>query len=225
VTTDIKEPLVIKQLVMSAAVVASLTALPAHAQQGIAYLSSGGYALGGSSIATTAAWTGQSALSGFSGYGQINWNGRCLAGKGKGQPLAWEACRNDASQRWKFQNRQLNNEQGWCADVEGGRSGANVRVVSWDCNSRAANQKWTAHYMKPWQVFATSIWNPQVRAAFEANAQKLKVGDRISLTTGNLVAAGGGNLVAAGGGNLIGNDGSTLVAAGGGNLVAAGGGN
>lgn len=167
--------------------------------------------------AVTANWQGQSRLQGFTGYGQIKYNGQCLTGRQGGQPLRWENCAGrDPAQTWSLQGRKLNNEGGWCADVEGARNGAGVRVLAYKC-SGAGNQQWNAHRVEAASTAAARISNPAVRAEFLKNAQSARAGAVISTSTGKLVAAGGGNLVAAGGGNL--------VAAGGGNLVAAGGGN
>lgn len=196
----------------------ALTSVSAGAAN-IAYISSsGGYMLNSNgNTAATANWTGQPPIQGFSGYGQINMSGRCLTGKAGSQPLTLEACRGgDKAQIWSLKGGKLNNEGGWCADVEGNRGGAGVRVMAWQC-SGAANQKWAAHYVESAQVTASRISNAAVKSVFLQTAQSAKQGDVISLATGKLVASGGGNLVASGGGNV--------VASGGGNLVASGGGN
>ena len=189
----------------------------AHAS-GIGYISSSsGYVLHMSgSTAVTADWKGQAPIQGFSGYGQIKMDGRCLTGRNGNQPLTWEGCGNDAAQRWKLSGGQLNNEGGWCADVEGARGGAGVRVLAWKC-SGSSNQKWRSHPIVSAQTAAARISDPNVKNTFLSNASRASAGQLISTRTGQLVAAGGGN--------LIGNDGSTMVAAGGGNMVAAGGGN
>ncbi len=96
---------------------------PAYAQS-VGYISSSsGYMLHMSgSTAVTANWSGQAPISGFTGYGQIKMNGRCLTGKNGNQPLTWEGCNSsERAQKWSLQNRTLRNEGGWCADVEGGR--------------------------------------------------------------------------------------------------------
>lgn len=195
-------------------------ALAAHtaAANNIAYLSSSnGYMLhssGGSAV--TADWRGQSALDGFSGYGQIRLNGQCLGGKDN-QPLRWEGCRSgDKSQVWAFNNGKLNNELGWCADVEGGRNGAGVRVLAWNC-SGSSNQRWKAHQLQSAQSVAARLGNSAAGKALVDTARVARPGEVISLATGRVVAAGSANVVAAGGGNVI--------AAGGGNVIAPGGGN
>jgi Ricin-type beta-trefoil lectin domain len=202
---------------IGAALVLSGVCVVAHAS-GIGYISSSsGYLLHMSgSTAVTADWKGQAPIQGFSGYGQIKMNERCLTGRTGNQPLTWEGCGNDAAQRWKLSGGQLNNEGGWCADVEGARGGAGVRVMAWKC-SGSSNQKWRTHPVVSAQTAASRISDPNVKATFLANAAKASAGALISTRTGQMVAAGGGN--------LIGNDGSTMVAAGGGNMVAAGGGN
>lgn len=191
---------------------------PASAQS-IGYISSSsGYMLHMSgNTAVTANWSGQAPISGFTGYGQIQMNGRCLTGRNGNQPLTWEGCNgSDRSQKWSLQNRTLKNEGGWCADVEGGRGGAGARVMAWNCNGQG-NQKWGRHIVENYKAVASRISNQTIRSNFERNASKASAGAVISTTTGNLVSPGGGNMVAAGGGNM--------VAAGGGNMVAAGGGN
>lgn len=185
----------------------------------ITYISSAsGYMLynaGGGAV--TANWQGQPPLGGFTGYGQIHLNGQCLTGKAASQQLRWEACRGgDKSQVWALANRRLNNEAGWCADVEGNRAGAGVRVLAYKC-SGAINQQWNAHTAVAAQTAAARISNAAVRTEFLRNAQSARPGAVISLATGKVIAAGGGNVIAAGGGNVI--------AAGGGNVIAAGGGN
>jgi hypothetical protein len=185
----------------------------------IAYISSSsGYMLNNSGgTAVTANWAGQAPIQGFSGYGQIQMNGQCLTGKTGNQPLTWEGCRGgDKSQIWSLSNRKLNNEGGWCADVEGNRGGAGVRVLAWKC-SGAGNQQWGSHYVESAQATASRISNAAVRSTFLSTVQGARPGAIISLSTGKLIGQDGGGLVAAGGGNI--------VAAGGGNIVAAGGGN
>lgn len=184
----------------------------------IAYISSSsGYVLDdGRGAAVTANWNGQRPLSGFGGYGQVRLNGRCLTGNGPaGQQLRWDACRNgDKAQVWALDNKQLNNELGWCADVEGNRNGAGVRVLAWKC-SRAVNQQFKAHHVVSAQSAASRIADPAVRQAFLQTAQTARPGSAISLQTGRLIGLDGGTLIAAGGMNMI--------AAGNGNLIAAGG--
>lgn len=184
---------------------------------GIGYISSAsGYMLHMSgSTAVTADWRGQKPIDGFSGYGQIKMNNLCLTGSTGGQPLTWLRCADMPAQRWKLKDGQLNNEGGWCADVEGSRNGAGVRVVAWNC-TKANNQKWRSHPLVPASAVALQIKDPVVRETFQRNSIVAKPGDVLSTVTGEKVASGG-NMVAAGGGNM--------VAAGGGNMVAAGGGN
>lgn len=182
----------------------------------ISYIStSGGYMVHASgSTAVTANWQGQAPIQGFGGYGQITVNGNCLTQHNEGQPLTWEACRNDKSQRWSLSGGKLNNENGWCADVQGNRGGAGVPVIAWKC-SGAANQQFKAHRIQ--SAASVNIADPQIKAKFVQAAQTAAPGTIISTTTGQIVAQGGGNIVAQGGGNI--------VAQGGGNIVAQGGGN
>lgn len=194
----------------------TLAAASSHAA-GVAYISSSsGYLLhqsGGAAV--TAKWNGQAPIQGFAGYGRIQINGQCLSARQGGQPLRWEGCSNgDKSQIWALNGSKLNNELGWCADVEGGRGGAGVRVLAWQC-SGAGNQQWRAHRDESAQSVAGRIAQPQARAAFVKNASSAQPGSIISLSTGQVVSAGGANVIASGGGNVI--------ATGGGNVVAAGG--
>lgn len=183
----------------------------------IAYISSaGGYLLYGSSGATLANWVGQAPIS-FSGYGQIKQGGQCLTGSTGGQQLRWEGCRGgDKGQIWALNGTKLNNELGWCADVERGNQSAGTRVLAFQCNG-GNNQQWRSHAAKSAQSVAGSISNPAVRNKFLETAKSARPGTLISLATGNVVSAGGANVVSAGGANV--------VSAGGGNVVSAGGAN
>lgn len=208
-----------KKLVAVTLIATSALTSVAAVAANIAYISSSsGYMLNSSgSTAATANWTGQAPIQGFTGYGQINMNGSCLTGKTGNKPLTLEGCRSgDKSQIWSLKGGKLNNEGGWCADVEGNRSGAGVRVMAWQC-SGAPNQKWAAHVVEAAQATASRISNAAVKSVFLQTAKSAKQGDVISLATGKIVASGGGNIVASGGGNV--------VASGGGNIVASGGGN
>lgn len=206
----------IKQIALSAAFAATLTSLPAQAA-GIAYISSAtGYVLGGGGIATTAPWSGQRSLSGFNGYGQINWNSRCLTGRTGGQPLTWESCQGGPAQTWKLSNQRLNNEVGWCADVEGNRNGPNVRVMAWKCTGDI-NQRWHSQKFITIKDAVANVRDAKAAAELEKNAKNAPVGALIDPKSGALIGNDGSTLNASNKGNL--------VAAGGGNLVAAGGGN
>jgi len=194
--------------------VASTSALASE----VAYISSSsGYMLHNSSgRAVTRNWDGASAIQGFGGYGAIRLDGQCLTGNAGQQPLRWEPCRGgDKSQVWALNGRKLNNELGFCADVEGNRGGAGVTVMAWSCTG-AANQQWKSHGRESAQAFATRmIRDAGVRSAFVSSAQSAPPGAVISVATGRVVSAGGGNVVSAGGANV--------VSAGGGNVVSAGG--
>ncbi|TFY97734.1 ricin-type beta-trefoil lectin domain protein [Ramlibacter humi] len=196
----------------------AFAAATAHAGGPVNYISSSsGYMLHMSgNSAVTANWQGQAPIQGFSGYGTIQVNGRCLTGRAAHAPLTWEACKGDQPQKWSLSGGRLKNEGGWCADVQGNRGGAGVPVLAWDCTG-AVNQQWRSHYTETAQAAAAKIANPQVRAEFLKNATSAAPGTVISTSTGKIVAQGGGNIVAQGGGNI--------VAQGGGNIVAQGGGN
>jgi len=205
-------------MLRSAAAAASLALAGLSAQAAdIVYISSAsGYLLHNSGgAAVTAPWNGQAVVQGFSGYGQVRIGGQCLTGRSPNQQLRWEGCKDgDKSQRWSLANRKLNNELGFCADVEGNRSGAGVRVLAWNC-SGASNQQWKAHHRETAQSYAMRINDPAVRAEFIKNAQAASPGTIISIANGRVIAPGGGNVIAPGGANV--------VSAGGGNVVSAGG--
>jgi hypothetical protein len=181
-------------------------------------------------------------------YGQITLgNGDCLQGGAqKGAGVTAQPCANTPHQKWGFQSDgSLRNEAGWCADIEGAKRDAGTRVISWDCNGGAGNQKWypavtaKSAYLGLADLAALSKRTRGTTSIL--SSPSFSTSNMVAAGGGNLVAAGGGNMVAAGGGNLvgndgasivfggagslIGNDGSTLVAAGAGNMVAAGGGN
>ena len=181
----------------------------------IAYIStSGGYMVhNGGGNAVTADWRGQAPLS-FGGYGELKLNGQCLTQHNEGQALKWEGCRNDKSQKWSLNGGRLNNEGGWCADVQGNRSGAGVPVIAWKCTG-AVNQQFKGHRIQ--SAASLNIPNPQIKAKVVQLAQSVAPGTVISTATGGIVASGAGNIVASGAGNV--------VAAGAGNIVASGAGN
>jgi hypothetical protein len=187
--------------IVGAAAILALAASQVRAAE-VAYISSSsGYVLAGNGTATTASWMGQAPLSGFSGYGLIQMNGKCLAGRTGGQPLTWEACRGDAAQKWSLSNKRLNNEGGWCADVEGNRSGPNVRVLAYKCSGQI-NQQWNAHFRETAQTAAASILNKNVQATFLQTAAFAKLGDTISTMTGQIISHDSGGLISQDGGGL-----------------------
>jgi hypothetical protein len=200
---------------------ASLTAMAGD----IGYISSsGGYMLHGSGAAELADWRGQAPLA-FSGYGQIRQDGKCLTGATGGQQLRWDACRNgDKSQIWALNGSRLNNEIGWCADVERGKQAAGTRILAYQCNG-GENQQWRGHATQSARTVAAHISDPTLRAKFLATVNAVRPGTMISLATGQAVAAGGANVVAAGGANVVASGGANVIAAGGGNVVASGGAN
>lgn len=191
--------------------------------QEIAYLSSAsGYMLHQSgNIAVMAIWNGQRPITGFSGYGQIRMNDRCLAGRNGGQPLTWEGCaRGDRAQIWGFSNGRLNNELGWCADVEGNRGGSGVRVLAWQC-SGAINQRWKRHDVVSGAQVVSRIREPNTRAQVDNFARTAQPGQalRLSAAQASQLPA---ELIGLDGATLIGLDGATLISAGGQNFVAKG---
>jgi hypothetical protein len=208
---------IIRNLACAAFAMAALAAPVALAGE-VAYIASAsGFMLHKQgAAAVTRNWDGAASIQGFSGYGAIRIDGQCLTGNGSDQQLRWEGCRSaDKGQIWRLSGRKLNNELGWCADVQGNRNGAGVPVLAYKCNG-AGNQQWKALEKESAQGFAArKIPDQAVSRVFIATAQSAAAGTLISTATGRVVAAGGGNAVAAGGGNVI--------AAGGGNVVAAGG--
>ena len=197
---------------------ACLSSAAVYAADIVYISSSSGYMIhNNGGIAVTANWQGQAPIQGFGGYGAIHINGQCLTGRQGNQPLRWESCRQgDKSQVWKLSGGRLNNEGGWCADVEDNRGGAGVRVLAWQC-SGAGNQRFRGHSIQPASTVANRIQNPTVRNEFLRSAQSARFGQGISMTSGKLIGQDGASLIGDGGG--------TIVAAGGGNIVAAGGGN
>lgn len=150
---------------------------------------------------------------GFSGYGAVRVGAECLDTQGEGKALVMRACRNAPGQRWGYDQakRQFKNEEGWCADIEGGRRDRGTPVIAWRCSDAATNQKWSQGRVLPISQAGTLGLNA-------AQLQKLQGADQfINRNGGSIVGNAGGNIVAAGAGNI--------VAAGGGNIVAAGAGN
>jgi hypothetical protein len=183
-----------------------------RAQNAIQYLSSStGYVLhrSGSNSATVVPWQGQKPITQFTGYGQIAMDGSCLTGATGNRALTWEGCRNtDPAQRWGFQGGRLRNERGWCADLEGGRSGPNVTVLAWNC-SGAANQVWKAHYAVSASNVLPKVADAVLRQQLTAKIATAPAGQRIVLTPAEVAA-----LRSAGAANIIGLDGATMVSAG-----------
>lgn len=205
---------------ISSALLLAVLCLPttSGASEGVGYVSSAsGYMLHQSgSSAVTANWSGQSPIEGFAGYGPLRLAGRCLTAKGPaGQVLTWEACRSgDKAQVWALSRGRLNNELGWCADVEGNRAGAGVRVIAWQC-SGAVNQRWKGHPLVRADSVASRIADPAARRQFVDNASRAAPGQLISLESGQLVGPDANNVRRAAG--------NVMVAAGRGQLIAAGG--
>ena len=109
---------------------------------------------------------------------------------------------------------RLNNELGWCADVEGNRGGAGARVIAWQCHG-GVNQRWKSHPLVRADSVASRIADPAVRRRFVDNAQSAAPGQLISVANGQLIGVDGGTMRRAAG--------SVMVAAGRGQLIAAGG--
>lgn len=197
-----------------AGLLVSCTAL-AQAQSIVYLSSSSGYMLHrNGNTAVTADWRGQAPISGYSGYGAIRMDNLCLTGRNGNQPLSWESCRQgDKSQTWGYRNGRLNNELGWCADVEGNRRGAGVRVMAWSC-SGAVNQTWKVHRPVSLSSVLPQVRDPAARQAIENSARSARPGQPLPLTPAQLQQLPPG-LIQATGGSLIGLDGATLIGAGG----------
>ena len=133
-------------------------------------------------VAVMGPWQGQSPIQGFSGYGQVHWNGLCLTAAGVGRPLQWAGCRfGERAQVWKLAARQLANETGQCAERAGPVPGA--RVVAQPCRDDAA-QRWTSLDSAPAQSLAGTIADPVARARFLRAAAAMPAGTVISLESG-----------------------------------------
>jgi len=187
----------------------SLAVHHACAQSAIHYISSStGFVLhrsGNKAVVTQ--WQGQKPIERFTGYGQIKMDGFCLTGNTGNKPLTWETCRNnDPGQRWSFDKGRLRNERGWCADLEGGRGGANVPVLAWNC-SGAGNQVWRAHYPVDLTRTIASISNLAMQKQLDQKIKGSPPGAQINFTPAEKKA-----LEAAG---LIGIDAASLISAGG----------
>jgi hypothetical protein len=141
----------------------------------------------------------------FSGYGPISQGGRCLQGTGRGNPVTLQPCNNTADQKWAFNGQQLNNEGGWCADIERESKSPGARVIAYNCKN-SVNQHWRKGVI---------VSGPQVGLSASATTalqrRPPQPGSVVDMRTGNIIAAGGGNVIAQGGGNII--------AAGGGNFI------
>ncbi len=189
-----------------------------HAAE-IAYLSSSsGYMLHEArGQAVTSNWAGQQPLQGFNGYGAVRQANKCLTGRGPaGQALTWDRCQpGDRNQAWALSSSRLVNEAGWCADVEGNRGGAGVRVVAWQC-SGASNQRWKAHLVESADARASRMADQAAANRLRENAARAPAGRLIDLRTGELIGVDGGTMRKAAGAQVG-------VTAGGGKLIAAGG--
>lgn len=161
---------------------------------------------GGLSIALCSSQAAQQFT--FSGYGAIRQGSACLDAAGEGKPLAVKPCNNSKTQKWGMKpDGQLNNEQGWCADIKGASRSAGAAVIAWKCNGQS-NQKWVRAQLRP----VSSL-----PAAAQAQVRNAPVGSGFRVSGGSVIASGAANVIASGAGNVI--------AAGGGNIIASGGAN
>lgn len=195
-------------------------------------------------------------------YGTIQLRGLCLGTDGsnpEGRGLRWETCRvkatasardpcrNEPDQCWKLQTSgQLNNEQGWAADVEGQSRSNGARVIAYKY-SGGNNQNWGEGFLSTTvdayassanlnivgkaQLKAFDTYVSSNRASIVASgggnviatgSGKLVVageGNFVHVVMGNIVAAGAGNIVSGGAGNIVSGGADNIIAAGAGNLV------
>lgn len=180
-------------------IIASLVFQVAHAQRTIQYLSSStGFVLHRSgSTAVVSQWQGQKPIAQFNGYGQISMDGFCLTGNNGENPLTWEPCRDDPGQRWGLENGRLRNERGWCADLEGGRGGANVRVLAWKCHG-GDNQKWKSHYVESASDYISKIQDANIRKSLTSKIANASPGQMVTLTKAEeaaLIQVGGSKVI------------------------------
>src|SRR4051812_18107146 len=178
---------------------------PAHAAVG--YIATAGglllHANGDEAVLT--AWTGQSPIQGFSGYGRIHLEGRCLTGRTEGAPLRWEGCRlGDKGQVWKFIGDRLSNELEHCAEVEDGPA-AKVRVLAQVCTGQRS-QRWKPLATESAEDVAVRIADPLLRTVFLRSIAAAKAGVVVSLASGQVVRsapAACGMVVHLGGGTVV----------------------
>ncbi|MCG2593543.1 RICIN domain-containing protein [Ramlibacter sp. XY19] len=153
--------------------------------------------------AVLAAWNRQSPIQGFSGYGRIHLEGRCLTARAEGAPLRWEGCRlGDKAQVWKLIGDRLSNELEHCAEVL-----ASGRVQAQACNGETG-QRWKGLQTEGAEDVARGIADPLVRRMFLRTVAAAPAGGLVSLTTGlpvQFVVAGAldGVVVHLGGGTVV----------------------
>ena len=203
---------------------ATAISLPAAAQN-IGYISSAsGFMLYRSgNIAITANWQGQKPITNFSGYGSITMDRLCLTGARGQQPLTWAKCvKGSQAQTWKYSNGKLNNEFGWCADVEGNRTSAGARVLAWKCHNES-NQRWKAHRVVSGASTLKKVRSPVTRKKINDFLNASKPGQTLILEKSDIVDLKDSGLIGLDGASIIGLDGASLISAGGMNLISAGG--
>ena len=157
-------------------------------------------------------------------YGELLVGGRCLTSTGSGKVLTATSCNGSRAQKWIVTAQGvLRNEEGFCADVEGG-GGQGSRVLAWSCNN-ASNQRWgLAKFMSALQAANQGLLNRSALPSLNSARAGL------SINANGVVSAGGANVVSAGGANVVSAGGANVVSAGGANVlvpvsgvVAAGG--
>lgn len=213
---------VVRVCALFAAFIATYAAAPAHAANSVIASHYAGLCIqisGSGAVTAKCTATGAQQFA-FSGYGVIQHGGKCLTGTGDTKQLFLAPCKSgNKDQKWGFQkNGQLNNEGGWCADIERESKNSGARVISYKCKG-STNQKWRLGEV----LAAKSIKG--MPPATVASLQRAQPGQVVDLKSGKLIGQDGGSIVASGGGNIVAAGAGNLVASGGGNIVAAGGGN
>ncbi|MDQ6621180.1 MAG: ricin-type beta-trefoil lectin domain protein [Pseudomonadota bacterium] len=158
----------------------------------------------------------------FTGYGQIKSHDRCLTSHGKGAALTWASCGNTPTQRWGLQgNGQLNNESGWCADVERQGTAQGTHVIAYDCPRAGSappnNQKWRASTVSTQAPLASitnrvpTLGDVELQLKIGGNKMTLaQVLDYAARSNGNVSVAQVLKVISNDGGSLISQDGGTF---------------
>lgn len=139
-------------------------------------------------------------------YGELMVGGLCVSTTGgAGSAIVAGPCTGARGQKWTITGGgALQNEEGWCADVERG-GGQGSRVIAWQC-SGATNQRWgLARFMSASQAASQGLLSSSAVGALGSARPGIAFSSNGAVAAGgaNVVAAGGGNVVAAGGGNVL----------------------
>lgn len=195
-----------RQLLRAACIASLFTTSFAHAAVGYIAAPGGELLQASGDDAVLAPWNRQSPIQGFSGYGLIHLEGRCLTGRAEGGPLRWEGCRlGDKAQVWKLIGNRLSNELEHCAEAE-----ASGRVQARACTGEGG-QRWKGLHTEGAEDVSRGIADPLVRRAFLRSVAAAPAGGLVSLATGQPVATGGSccAVVHLGGGTVVRLDGKS----------------